>query len=255
MKIISVCSFKGGTGKTSIALNLAKISGIYQIKTLLWELNKNPGSLSSILNLDLNKNVFTAIMNPKRLPYCVHRVKDEYFDVLLGPPDAVIGEEIGDIGKLNEVLYNAKMLYDLIILDHGPYMEVLSIQLLNESDYILFILEPDVSCISNLNTNLSLIKERADVDLSDKIKIVLNKYDVFDNINKSQIKDVLGYEVFEKIKYDNTYRAKINRLASSIPKSSVLKGCEKIFKKLFPEAKKPKKERGLFKIIKIKKKK
>ena len=58
--MISVVSFKGGVGKTAIALNLAKAAGDYDIKALLWEIDRNPGSLSSILDLDPSRHYLSA---------------------------------------------------------------------------------------------------------------------------------------------------------------------------------------------------
>lgn len=245
-KLVSVCSFKGGTGKTSISINLAKVASEYEIETLLWEMDKNPGSLSSIFDLDPNTSIISAIMHPQGLHYYINHVKNEKFDILLGPPDPIIGEEIDDIKKLSEVLNLAKNSYKLIILDLGPYLDKISIQLMNESDLILLIIEPEVSSISKARVNIDLICKKTEYDIENKIWTIVNKTKVFDNITISQIIDALKLPFCTKIAYDITYRSQMNRMESKIPETKLYKGCKKIFKKIYPEAKRPEKGRKLF---------
>jgi len=243
-KIITVCSFKGGTGKTAISLNLAKVAGHYGIKTLLWEFDKNPGSLSSILDLDPNINVISAIMNPEGLPFYTNKIKRENFDVLLGPSDSFIGEEIDGIEKIEEVMNLAKGNYQLIIMDLGPYLDKVSIQVMNESNLILLIVEPEVSSISKAVANIDLIRDKTDYDLSKKIWVVLNKITKRDNITISQISNALGMPICVKIAYDKKYRETINKVESTITKTKITKGCKKILKRIYPDIEKPKKQRS-----------
>ncbi|MFH1584284.1 MAG: AAA family ATPase [Actinomycetota bacterium] len=246
-KMISIVSFKGGVGKTAIALNLAKAAGDYDIKALLWEIDRNPGSLSSILDLDPSINVVSAIMNPEGLTYYTHRIKGEKFDVLLGPPDSIIGEEIEEIEKIRGVIDTAKKIYKLMIMDLGPYIDKLLIQIMNESDLILLIVEPEVSSIAKARANIDLITEKTEYDLSNKMWAVINKTTKSDNISFNQISDALKIPVCIKISYDKKYRSKINRIESSVPETKISKGCEKILKRIYPGAKKPeKRKRFLF---------
>jgi cellulose biosynthesis protein BcsQ len=246
-KLISVCSFKGGTGKTSISINLAKVASEYKIETLLWEIDKNPGSLSSIFDLDPFANVVSAIMNPQGFHYYINHIKNEKFDILLGPPDPIIGEEIDDIKKLSSIINLAKNSYKLIIFDLGPYLDKISIQLMNESDLILLIIEPEVSSISKARANIDLICKKTEYEIENKIWAVVNKIEVFDNVTISQIIDALKLPFCTKIAYDITYRSQMNRIESKIPKTKLYNGCKKIFKKIYPEAKRPKKRKAIFK--------
>ena len=60
-KFISICSVKGGVGKTTTALNLAGIYHSLKKKVLILDLDLYSGGVSAILDLKNKKDIFMLI--------------------------------------------------------------------------------------------------------------------------------------------------------------------------------------------------
>ena len=65
---LTISSVKGGTGKTTTALNLAGVFANMNLKMLIIDLDLFSGGIGLSLNIDVTKNIFTAIddMNNNR---------------------------------------------------------------------------------------------------------------------------------------------------------------------------------------------
>ncbi len=60
-KVISICSVKGGVGKTTLTINLAGIYQTLKKKVLILDLDLYSGGVSALLDLKNKKDVFMLI--------------------------------------------------------------------------------------------------------------------------------------------------------------------------------------------------
>ena len=113
-KIISLSNQKGGSGKTTISVNLA----------VLWS---NSGYKVAIIDAD----------NQKSLTYW-YKARESYY----GNEDTGIYNEQYDSSNLYEQTRELKKKYDLVIIDSPPSITIESINIARSSNYIFIPVQP-----------------------------------------------------------------------------------------------------------------
>lgn len=238
-KIFTVTSVKGGTGKTTTALNLAGTFAKMNYKTLILDLDLYSGVVALSLNVDNNKNVFSVIddMINNRFTfienYAVHYSNN--IDVIASPIDPRLASKIG-INYISLLLRKAKMRYQVIIIDTNHVLSDINLMTFDCSDKILYVINNDPANLKNIKTMLSIHKDMEQNnykiilnDSTDKSKNYLNNYDI-----RNIIKDNIHYTIPESfhIKSIDRYllEGKILTLSQKIIKSN--KKAIKVFDKI-----------------------
>ena len=191
-KVFTVTSVKGGTGKTTFALNLAGMFAKMNYKTLIIDLDVYAGAVALSLNVDATKNLFTAIddMNNNRFTFIDNYVSNygSNIDVLAAPADPRLASKIG-VKYINVLLRKAKMKYNVIIIDTNNMLNDINLMTYDNSDNILYL-------INNSPVDLKDMEQ-------DNYKIILNeslnkKKTYFSNYDiKNIIKDNIDYVIPE----------------------------------------------------------
>ncbi|MBU2221734.1 MAG: AAA family ATPase, partial [Candidatus Omnitrophica bacterium] len=143
-KVITICNQKGGTGKTTSAVNLATYFALAQKKVLLIDLDPQANATSG---LGINKH------NIKKSTYHILLEELDVKEILLptmvenlfiAPANLdLTGAEIELVGalgreyRLKKSLANQKPNFDYIIIDSPPSLGLLTVNALCASDAIL----------------------------------------------------------------------------------------------------------------------
>ena len=207
-KIFTVTSVKGGTGKTTTALNLAATFAKMNYKTLIVDLDLYSGVVALSLNVDNSKNVFSVIddMNNNRFTFIENYVAsyNENIDVLGAPIDPRLASKIG-INYISLLLRKARMKYQIIIIDTNHVLNDINLMTFDCSDKILYIINNDPANLKNIKTMLSIHKDMEQNNYkvilnesNDKNKNYLSKYDI-----KNIIKDNIDYVIPESFYIKN----------------------------------------------------
>ena len=97
-KVFTVTSVKGGTGKTTFALNLAATFSKLNYKTLIIDLDVFGGEIALSTNASCDKNLFTVIddMNNNRFTFIENYVShyNNNIDILPAPIDPRLSTKI-----------------------------------------------------------------------------------------------------------------------------------------------------------------
>lgn len=178
--VVAMMAPKGGSGTTSVAVNLAyTVAAHRDLKTLLIDLDQyfadaalfasenHPVSTLAELCAQIDR-LDLALLNA-----CVMHVHPK-LDLLAGAGNPIRATEIRP-AHMERLLRLARELYDVIVIDLGQSVNPLSISVLDESDMILTIM---VQSISSLNASRRLLDIFKELGYSkEKVSVVLNKYD------------------------------------------------------------------------------
>ncbi len=173
-KIMTVCSTKGGVGKTIITLILSNILKEKKKKTLLIDLDLYGGAIALDLNISQDKTIFhvTDDLENNRykgideyiVPY------NEYVDVLPSPKDPRQSSKIDS--KYLEILLNSVIYkYEAILIDTSHSLDLLSITTMDLSDVIFYIVTNDFMDIKNAKNFISILK---DIEFNN-LKVIVNR--------------------------------------------------------------------------------
>jgi len=165
--VIAVANHKGGTGKTTTAINLGAALALKKKKVLLIDLDPQ-GNLSYSLGIDETLDFSYLISGEKTFNELVQKV--EGMDVLTSSM-RLADVEISMYGVerrefvLNDILEEVKVNYDYVIIDCAPARSLLTVNALATADYVLSTILLDVLSIQGLMHIVKTIQE---------IKTVLN---------------------------------------------------------------------------------
>ena len=205
-KILSFYSFKGGVGKSVIALNTSVIMAEkLDHKVLLIDLDLHFGDISLLTNKHTEKNVLDLVDDDMTDSY---EAMSGYFynycknlDVLYAPLSPE-GADYVSKDIVNRIISTAKLHYDYIVIDTGVNFHEHTLFALDSSDKIFFISSMEMTSIKNSKLGLGVMKSLNYED--DKVEIIINQTSEKFGISKKDIEKVfdrkVSYYIQEELK-------------------------------------------------------
>lgn len=167
MRVYAVWNGKGGTGKTTTAVNLAYNLSVLGQKVLLVDLdpqtNATPFFTKANENAYTVRNLFRELFeHPEKVKRCIYRSKYPLLDVIKG--DTHLSEaDAHDDYTIKDALWNVKAEYDAVVIDCRPSFENLTRNALCAADILLTPIQLDGYC----KDNLALVQKMYDEILAD----------------------------------------------------------------------------------------
>lgn len=209
-QIIAVANQKGGVGKTTTVYNVGAIAAELGFKTLLVDLDPQ-AALTASLGLQPNR-LSTSIyhlllakeLDPEKV--VVSNIRPN-LDALPANKDLVrsdieLSQQIGREYLLQESLYPLKSEYDLILIDNGPSLGVLTVNALTAADKVLIPLVCEYLALRGMGMLIDLVRQVRD-QTNPKLKIlgvIINMYDPASLHSREvyeEAKRIFGHYVFE----------------------------------------------------------
>jgi pilus assembly protein CpaE len=219
--IVSLLGTKGGTGTTTLAVNIAAdVRRITSRPTVIVDLKNGPGDVALFLGLRPRHSFLTALdhlawIDPPSLSRYV--VEHE-----CGLHVLAAGDEFGrpaprEADGVEHTLRALNAVYDYVILDCGTSLMMPTSGALQLSDAILLVANPDVPCLRNLQRLIDAVKT-AGVP-GERLQIILNRASEFGVLSTAQIERVLGLNISFSVNSD--YRTVASAVNSGVPVSAL----------------------------------
>ena len=220
MNVITVCSTKGGVGKTSLCANLGGLAADFGLKVLLIDTDPQP-SLSTYFPLtDQSQYGVTRIFSHVDIKNSISKTSVSRLDIVISDdPDNVCETEIPRLpdgwNRMRSVLLELSN-YDLVIIDtQGASSSVLDSAILS-SDLLLTPIVPDMLSAREFFRGIMRVLERLKnsygaISLPKAMHALI--YRTRPTVDAKQVARQIGYLINEL--------PEINLLETSIPDRTV----------------------------------
>ena len=167
-RIIAVVNQKGGVGKTTTAVNLSAALTDFGMKVLMCDFDPQANATSGlgVEKRKIKKSVYDVIINDTPIFEAI--VPTKFGDVLPSSADlAGAGVELISMPepnyRLRNALFTVRDIYDVILIDCPPSLEMLTLNGLAASDSILIPVQCEyyaLEGLSDLMSTLRMVKRR-----------------------------------------------------------------------------------------------
>jgi pilus assembly protein CpaE len=255
-RVVTVFSPKGGTGKSTIATNLAAALAKYAGKrTLLLDLDLQFGDAAIMLGLEPEKTIYDLVVAPGELDseklagYITrHPCGLDILPAPLRPEDAELVTE----AKLARLLEVARESYDVIVVDTSPFFHGPMLATLDRTNELMMVCGLDIPTIKN--TRLSLQTLELLSFPTSRVRFVLNRANSKVGMSKKEVEGALEVKMAFEIPSDRAVPLAVNRGNPAVlgDSGSEFSGAvKKMAKALVSTSNQPKKaKRGLFALSK-----
>ena len=202
MKIISIANRKGGVGKTTTTINIATALSAIEKKVLVIDFDPQ-GNATTSMGIAKQKGQYSSydvLINNCEVRDAIIHTDLPRFDMIPSSPDLAAAEiELVDVEKreyvLRKALRNLGSLYDYVLIDCPPSLNLITINALVCSNSVMVPLQCEflaLEGLADLMKNINAIKKSFNPGLSLQ-GIVLTMYSRQNNLSQMIEADVRKY--------------------------------------------------------------
>ncbi len=240
-RIVVFCAPKGGTGRTTLAINTA--IGLHEIDkrpVVIVDADYAAPALDVALNLDLERNVCDLLPRLTRLDEdLIESVLAEHtsgIKALLAPPPADLATPL-TLPQVQHILVMLKRMFPWVIVDLGLPMDETAFAFLDSADRIVMTVLPEM--VGLRNTRLMLNRFADEGYPAEKTWLVLNRSTIRGGVSQENIEKRLNVPIQFTVPDDQPLVTHtINRgvpLMVTHGRSAVARGIHRIAKELSKE--------------------
>ncbi len=213
-KIFAICNQKGGTGKTTSAINLSAYFALAKKRVLLVDLDPQANATSGIgINKhNVAKSTYHVLLEELSIKAIVLPTQVENLSIAPANLDLTGAEvelvsTLGREYRLKKALQEIKDDYDYVVIDAPPSLGLLTLNALSAADGILVPVQCEyyaLEGLSQLMNTFNLVKTHLNADLVIQ-GVILTMADFRTNLTKEVISEV------KKHFQDKVYKSVIPR--------------------------------------------
>ncbi|MBA7491700.1 Chromosome partitioning protein ParA [subsurface metagenome] len=204
MRKIAIVNFKGGTGKTTTAVNLSYALSLKKYKVLIIDCDTQ-GTVANWFNLINPKNtLYELIAGQSKLKGCIYQVRN-HLDIIpsnkyLARIELKLVKE-KDIEKTFNKKFKSIRGYDVVFLDCPPSLNIINLNALEYADEVFLPVSMDYLALRGIKQVIELIPQNTKIS-----KIIPTFYDQRTRKSKEILEDL---ESFFKDKVTNPIRINV----------------------------------------------
>lgn len=203
-RIVVFCAPKGGTGRTTLALNTAlSLRMVSNGHVALVDADYAAPALDVALNLQSERNVIDLLPRMSRLDEDlvsgVLATHASGVKVLLAPPPADLFNPIS-LPQVQHLLVLLKHMFPWVVVDLGLPLDETAFGSLDAADRIIMSVLPEMVGLRNTRLMLDQLQERGYME--DKIWLVLNRATMKGGVSKGDIEERLGLRISHRVPDD-----------------------------------------------------
>ncbi|GIK58797.1 MAG: transcriptional regulator [Chloroflexota bacterium] len=198
-KVVAVFSPKGGSGCTTIAINVAVTLARRGQKTILVDGSLQFGDVAVML--DLKGATSLADLSERgeidaELVSSVVQVHKSNLNVLLAPPRPEMADVITE-ENIKSLLETLRLSYDFVVLDTSSYLTEKTLTMLDVADRIILVTQQNLPNLKNARLFLDLT-ESLEYEAA-KVWLVVNRVSEDQGISVKNIGDILKRPIIMEI--------------------------------------------------------
>ena len=231
-KIVAVFGPKGGTGKTTVATNLAVASAKAGVSTSILDANPTFGDCASFLRV-----------RPERTLDDIAGLGDELDDLaiagvmtdhgsslkLLTASNQVLNHGTVDVTMLEKVIGALRRSSDLVIVDTGPTFDAHVATVLETADLSYLVTSLELPAVKDAKLCLSML-EQAQMHM-ERVRVIINRSDSKVGFPLEEVARAISCSIAAKLPSDIAVPRSINRgitVEEEEPRSKIAKALRKL---------------------------
>ncbi len=209
-KIITVYSPKGGTGTTTLAVNLALTLHNDDTRVALVDGNLQFGDIAVFVN-EQGKNTIVDLasraeeLDPEIVEEVMIKHSSSGVHILAAPSRPEYAEKVSS-SQFLKVLEYLRQLYAYVVVDTSAYLTDVTLSAIDVSDLIVLVTTQDIPAIKNCRLFLDLLQTMG--INRERILFTMNRFDKRVNITPERVAENLKQEVSSVIPLDEQTVAK-----------------------------------------------
>ena len=203
-KIIMVYSPKGGTGCTTVAVNLALAMNNEDTRVVLVDGNLQYGDVAVFIN-EQGKNTILELaprvdeLEPEVVSDLLIKHEASGVHVLAAPQRPELAEKIS-AEQFTKILQYLRRMYAYVVVDTSPLLADITLSIVDVSDVIVLLTTQEIPAIKNARLFLDLLHTMG-VDKA-RIVFIMNRFDKRIAISPDRVGDNLKQQVAVVIPMD-----------------------------------------------------
>jgi pilus assembly protein CpaE len=222
-KIIAVFSNKGGTGTSTLAVNLAvSLAQVTGQGVALADFDTQAGEVSLFLNLTPTRTLADLSAGQGKLDSAVVQsalVKHPSGVYVLCEPERPEQTESINGPRVHEILGQLTSSFPYVVCDLTHSFNDVSLEVFDTARHILVVTLLNLPAIRSARRCLDVFRQLNYLRDEDKVRLVINRYLPNRDIDVSQLEETLRYPVFWKV--PNDYATVIDAVNSGLPVNEV----------------------------------
>jgi pilus assembly protein CpaE len=217
-KVLAFFSAKGGTGCTTVAMNVGvALHRLTGKKTLLVDLDLELGEIASFMGLrprfhlvDLLKNFHR--MDEDLLPSYIDR-HESGAHVLSAPFEPEIGETV-DVDQIGAVISFLKRQYDYVVIDTSKSLAPPALAAMKPADQLYLVTNLDLCSLRNFKRCTPILRA-LDAQPADRLRLIVNRYTKDSLVSLAEMEATVGLPTYARL--PNDFQSVIESLSTGKP--------------------------------------